>query len=386
MPTLAGEHFVDSLTYYLLARGFPPIKESLASSRIKVKRKDPHKMQAFQLDLIQPSKRLGTIHDLPAFFHVDLNGSVICGKYSNTAWLVRAFFIANRKCGLEGWSVPLDALLNQFGIATGVYISRSTFNRVLNELEKEGDIRRQKFRLGRDRLKTIIHFLTPLFVAAESKKPVFVFKDSPTCAHTDTPGSKRPDLKGTITGKSVLTLKNSFNKEPRARADDIVKAPKAEKTKQKGDFAHWRHPILFTILCVYVGFRKAMSEGPRSLSPDQKYAYDRASYEIENPNDQTSGIEWSKWNNDRTGKDWQQKHKNLREYIARTQIIPYLEDQTTLEPTGKAPEPEPVQKQPELTAEQLQEMKRRLLSIPDTAKDEHETEIEKRVRKRMVGG
>ena len=287
-------------------------------------------------------------------------------------WLVRSFFVGNRQTGLTGWSVPLDALRESFEYASGTAQSRSTFNRVLNALEAMGDIRRQKCRLGNNRFRTIIHFLEPIYLVAESRKPIFVFDDNtaqfPTQEHTDLPGSNRAYYKGTNTGStSVLTPKESINKEPPARVIDIEDQKLKMPTKsKKQEYANWTHPILFTILVVLLGLRRAMTDGIRGLSPDQRFIFDRAQLEIEHPNEQTSGVDWQKWNRDRTGREWQQMHTDLREHIAKTQITPYLEDRTTMqsEPTPKPPTEPP---KPQLNGDELEQMaaKLRLSPAPD---------------------
>lgn len=290
-------------------------------------------MEALQLNLLTEHKRYGTVYDLPAIEYVNLRGSYKSSKYSIREWIARSFYEGSRQMGLDGWDVPHEALRNSVEIASGVKIGRSTWFEIQNTLEEQGDIIRETTTIdpesGSHKAKTTIHFCAPLYISAEKRQRIFEnptpddkiipLAPNPTREYMDTP-VQEPD-------SSPIPTKGFLEEHPTREIID----PKSNNTKEpiKKNYDRWIHPILFTILCVFRGFDQAVKNGCSALAETERQIFDRAQYELANPQDRRSFVDWAKWAT-RNGRDWQEMHQRLRESIAEQQIIPYLADTSTL--------------------------------------------------------
>jgi len=198
------------------------------------------------------------------------------------ARIVAALFLALARIGFGGIAAPADCIggaLRRLGQGS----SRATLFRRLAAIEAAGLIRRQTFKIGPDRLETIIHFEPALL------------------SHISIQVSNRAgsDLMST---RVPCTPTDCFNNKPTgARADRSV------PDKAKGKKWERLDRILKSLHCTARG-------------KNRPYILARAATEIETPAARTSGLDWQKWI-----QIWPAMVIAERENVCRSILIPALE-------------------------------------------------------------
>lgn len=208
------------------------------------------------------------------------------------------FLLTLRKMGYLGCKVSIGALTTA-GRRCGITNSDRTTFRGLAELEKNGIITRQKFRVKTDRFETIIHFSQEKFDRFVREKPTSIEIPDNTYIDSQLPNWQKEDL----TSKPVI-LPLTVN--PIANVKKAKSIPKKPREKQIN------HPIVATLIAVLTGYKRW-------------FACERAKREIVNMDvSNHSGVDFVHW-----GERWQSMSFAEREHIAKTEIAPLLLDKTT---------------------------------------------------------
>jgi len=230
---------------------------------------------------ISKAPKLARAVDLPRIERL----IVAADRFKNltpAARIVSALFLALARIGFGGIAAPADAIggaLRRLGQGS----SRSTLFRRLAAIEAAGLIRRQTFKIGPDRLETIIHFEPALL------------------SHLSTQVSNRAGSDLTST-RVPCTPTDCFNNKPApARADRSV------PDKAKGKKWERLDPIVKSLHCTARG-------------KNRSYVLARAATEIETPAARTSGLDWPKWI-----AAWPAMVIAERESVCRDIVIPALE-------------------------------------------------------------
>ena len=244
-------------------------------------------MQSIEKSISKAPKLARTV-DLPRIERL----IVAADRFKNlkpAARIVAALFLALARIGFGGIAAPADAIggaLRRLGQGS----SRATLFRRLAAIEAAGLIRRQTFKIGVDRLETIIHFEPALL------------------SHLSTQVSNRDGLDLTST-RVPCTPTDCFNNKPApARADRSV------PDKCKGKKWERLDRIVKSLHCTARG-------------KNRSYILSRAEIEIETPAARTSGLDWPKWI-----AVWPAMTIAERESVCRDIVIPALETRPAARP------------------------------------------------------
>lgn len=243
-------------------------------------------------------------HDLESISFVIRDGAF--PGLSNKAGAVLSLMIALSRINKSGIVACADSVIRKIK-QTGYTMSERTFYRALNELQSNGFFTRSKYRVGPDKFGTNIIFLEERFKFWNPKKlPSPSPAIEPTQQYIDTrlpnwQEDSRTKNNHHVTSKDPLKVSN----KPRARAGNLIK---------------WRHPVLYSLLCVLV----------KSKNRDRALILSRARLEIEAERAGVtlagrSGVEWNR-------PSWQDMPFYQREKIIREEVLPLLCDKSTLEP------------------------------------------------------
>ena len=240
---------------------------------------------------------------------------------SGRSWL--AYLGALAIDGFYRIEATISELAHAQWLAVGDTKSVRTAFRALAELEQHGIIRRDTFRIGENRLKTIIELRREKFIFWTQRPERNVIQTT-TVSDNSTPLPERQNLESTNHSKTL----HDPNSERLSFNSNISK--KSAKTDKEGqDRENWVHPMLYTIGVVLRG-----ADHPRL-----KALYCKAKAivlgKIPDP-----GIRLSHWTPDRW---WTMTHDE-REFVARCELIPLLEQNNTPIATDCEPAaPEPVE-------------------------------------------
>ncbi len=271
-------------------------------------------------------ERLATRRDLEkiSFATLQLAGT---GNLSplGRRWL--CFFVVLARLGYLGIHAPVWSIVSAQYRAQGQTKSESTFYRAARQLEQAGYIRRQKYRIGPDRFGVKIYFKMDRFTYWLREK---AHVHSVTCDYIAAQLSNCEQTEVTNQGSCVNSL-NSSNlvvNVPRAREQSNKEHFKKTKMgKEQGDRERRtrEHPIVYSI-------RRATMQMD---SKRRAVLIALAKREAENPKRRRSGAPWGKWDrrNQQTGRiafeELSIPHE--REYVARSEFLPYLESMAGLE-------------------------------------------------------
>lgn len=233
-----------------------------------------------------------------------------CANLKNRSQTLLWYLLACVRMGYSEIKVPIGALLDE--VSRGKKYSESTLYRALRELENLGYISRDRFRIGENRKRVIIHLNVDAFSYWTRKKSNNVIPFS-TSAHIGTPLSNCQLDKGMIIEERVNTHNNTvlFNKTHARVDNDRCQQYK----KQKKTIGKHIHPILFTLRILF------WNQDIAQRIPKGSPMYAIAKSEIEAPGSTDCPVDFKYWT-DR----WQEMSKDRREITAAQEIVPYLKN------------------------------------------------------------
>lgn len=212
------------------------------------------------------------------------------------------FFVALVKIGYTAVAVPMEALAEAIYRAQGQTKSVRTLRTALQELEKTGYLRRNKYRIGDDHFRSVIILNTDKFVYWTQRRSKNVIP-LPTQSHNSGYRQVLPKANLTTT-KSRVNSQNTYkseNNKPRAHARCNL------NTKN-----HKYHPLIYTLMVVLKGEPEVLRRKVLSL----------ATHEIRIPDENVSGVNWRYWESRWPFLD--HRPDGERELIAKSQILPAL--------------------------------------------------------------
>lgn len=211
------------------------------------------------------------------------------------------FFVTVARLGYKGIDAPIGAVTDALWRSLGQTQSERTVYRALSDLEENHFIFRKTFRVGENRLKTLIRFNMDSFRFLLEKK-------QPTKEHINTQLTKSQSSdRMNITVRVNSCNNTDLNKKPRARA----RAGSTQKTK------HRYHPIVLTLRIV----TKALCDRKKMTWKKRRVVLNVAELELAGSDlyESKSGIDWLEYS-----ARWDNMSNSERDGVARSDILPVL--------------------------------------------------------------